>query len=246
MRQWPAMFIKDFKLTRTVFFIGLVMNVWIAILTLYMGRVADDSLLMFVPIAIAVAIHVAYVPIMVFISLKSEGNHLPLWLSNPQPAFKLLLSKIANGLMMIVISLAFLFALSGLLIVPKFNLIEPYWTDTWRVGLFIFPHIIWISIQLSVWAMVIWALYQCLKLKIGRWSRVAVVGVTILSGGGDALFKTTKLYRLVTEWGGIAYKFPAILSDPIQTYAGEYVYDFMIVVGLFILTAWLVDNKVEG
>ena len=60
---------------------------------------------------------------------------MPLWLNNPQPAFKLLLSKIANGLMMIVISLAFLYALSGLLIVPNFSLIEPYWKDIWRVGL---------------------------------------------------------------------------------------------------------------
>ncbi|GIO04156.1 hypothetical protein J31TS6_01840 [Brevibacillus reuszeri] len=246
MKQWSALFIKDFKLTRTVFFIGLVMNVLIAMLTLYMGRVADDSLLMFVPLAIAVAIHVIYVPIIVFISLKSEGNHLYLWLNNPQPAFTLLLSKIANGLMMIVISLALLYALSGLLIEPKFSLIELYWTDTWRVGLFIFPHIIWISIKLSVLVMTLWALYQYLKLKFGRWNWAVVVGAILLFGGIDAWFKSSKLYQLVTEWGGITYKFPTILSDPIQTYVGEYVYDFMIIVGFFIVTAWLVDNKVEG
>lgn len=246
MRQWSALFIKDFKLTRTVFLIGLVMDVLIAMLTLYMGRVADDSLLMFVPLAIAAAIHVIYVPFIVLIGLKSEGNHLYLWLNNPQPAYKLLLSKIVNGLMMTVISLALLYALSGLLIVPKFSLIEPYWTDAWRVCLFIFPQIIWISIGLSVWVMILWALYQYLKLKIGRWSRAVVAGAVILSGGIDALFMSSKLYRLVTEWGGITFKFPTILSDPIQTYSGEYVYDFMIIVGLFILTAWLVDNKVEG
>jgi hypothetical protein len=246
MRQWSALFIKDFKLSRTVFFIGLVMNVLVAMLTLYMGRMADDSLLMFVPLAIAVSIHVAYVPIIVFISLKSEGNHLSLWLSNPQPAFKLLLSKVANGLMMIVISLALLYALSGLLMAPKFNLIEPYWTDTWRVGLFIFPHVIWVSIELSVGVMVLWAIYQYLKLKIGRWSWTVVAGAAILTGWIDAFFKSSKLYRLITEWGGITYKFPTILSDPIQTYAGEYIYDFIIIIGLFILTAWLVDNKVEG
>ena len=73
-----------------------------------------------------------------------------------------------------------------------------------------------------------------------------VAGAIILSGGIDALFMSSKLYRPVTEWGGITYKFPTILSDPIQTYSGEYVFDFMIIVGLFILTAWLVDNKVEG
>lgn len=246
MRQWSALFIKDFKLSRTVFFIGLVMNVLTAMLTLYMGRVADDSLLMFVPLAIIAAIHVTYIPAVVFIGLKTEGNHLTLWLNNPQPAFRLLLSKIANGLMMIMISLSMLYALSGLLIVPKFGFIETYWTDTWRLGSFIFPNIIWVSIELSVWMMVLWALYQYLKIKIGGWSRVAVAGAAILSGGIDALFKTSKPYRFITEWGGISYKFPTILSDPIQTYIGAYVYDFVIIVGLFILTAWLVDNKVEG
>lgn len=246
MRQWSALFIKDFKLTRTVFLIGLVMNVLIAMLTLYMGRVADDSLLVFVPLAIAVAIHVVYVPLIVFISLKSEGNHLHLWLNNPQPAFKLLLSKIANGLMMIVISLALLYALSRLLIEPEFSLIESYWTDTWRVGWFIFPHIIWISIEVSVWIIALWVIYQHLKLKIGRWSWAVVAGAAVLSEGLNALFKTSDLYQLVTEWGGMTYKFPTILPNPIQTYAGGYIYDLIIIIGLFILTAWLVDNKVEG
>lgn len=246
MRQWSALFMKDFKLSRTVFFIGLVMDVLVAILTLYMERVADDSLLMFVPLAIAGAIHVVYVPLIVFIGLKSEGNHLHLWLNNPQPAFKLLLSKIANGLMMIVISLALLYALSRLLIAPEFSLIEPYWTDAWRVGLFIFPHIIWISIELSVGVMILWAIYQYLKLRIGRWSWTVVAGMAILAGGIEALLKSSSLYQHIVEWGGITYKFPTILSDPIRTYAGEYIFDLILIIGLFILTAWLVDNKVEG
>ncbi|RUS48892.1 hypothetical protein [Cohnella sp. AR92] len=246
MRQWPALFIKDFKLTRAVFFIGLVMNVCIAVLTIFLERAAEDSLLMFVPLAIAVALHVVYVPLIVVMGLKSEGNHLHLWLNNPQSASRLLLSKIANGLMMTVISLALLYALSRLLIEPKFSLIEPYWTDTWRMGWFVFPHIIWISIMLGAWVMALWALYQYLKLRIGRWSWAAVAGAAVITEGLNALFKTSDLYRIVAEWGGITYKFPSVLTDPIQTYAGGYVYDLILIVGLFILTAWLVDNKVEG
>ncbi|MNY27021.1 hypothetical protein D3C86_1608990 [compost metagenome] len=171
---------------------------------------------------------------------------MPVWLHNPQAAFRLLLSKIANGLIMLVVSLAWLYALARLLIAPKFSLIEPYWTDTWKVGLFIFPHIIWLSIGLGVGVMFLWALHQYLKLRIGRWSWAVIAGTIILSGGIVALLKTSKLYRLITEWGGITYKFGAILPDPLQTYVGEYVFDFLFIVGLFILTAWLVDNKVEG
>ncbi|MBO7744405.1 hypothetical protein I8J29_09380 [Paenibacillus sp. MWE-103] len=243
MWQWSALFMKDFKLTRTVFFIGLVLNAWVAILTLYMEKA--DSLLMFVPLAIAIAVHVIYVPLMVFIGLKAEGN-LHLWLSNPQPAFKLLMSKVSNGLAMVVISFASLYAFTELLTVHKLSWIESYWTDIWRMGWFIIPHVIWLSIELSVWVMALWAIYQSLKQRIGRWSWAAVVGAAILSGGGNALFKSSALYRHVADWGGRTYHFPALLSEPIHTYAGGYVYDMIITVGLFILTAWIVDNKVEG
>lgn len=246
MRQWPALFIKDFKLTRAAFLIGLVMNVLIVILTFYIERVTQDSLLVFIPLAIAAAAHVVYIPMIVLISLKSEGNHLSLWLNNPQPAANLLLSKLANGLLMIVISLVLLFGLSGLLIIPEFSLIEPYWADTWRLGLFIFPHIIWISLALCTGAMALWALYQYLKLRIGRFSLAVVAGTAILMGGLHALLKASKPYQFFTEWGVIPYAFPSIFSEPLPTYTGEYIYDLILIVGFFILTAWLVDNKVEG
>lgn len=246
MQQWSALFKKDFKLSRTVFVIGLVMNVLIAVLTLYLERIAGDSLLMFVPLAIAGAAHVLYVPIIVFTSLNREGNHLALWLGNPQSASKLLMSKAANGLIMMVISLTMLYALSGLLMLPEFSLIEPYWDDAWRMGLFIFPHLIWISIMIGVWVMALWALYHCLKMKIGRWSLAAVALAAILSGELAALIKSSAPYPFLVEWGSITYKFPTIMSEQLQTYSGEYIYDAVIIVGLFLLTAWLVDRKVEG
>ena len=246
MRQWSALFMKDFKLTRIVLVIGLVINVLIGMLTLYMERAAGDSLIMFVPLALAVVIHAAYVPIVVFVGLKSEGDQLPLWLHNPQSAYKLLSSKIANGFVMIVISLSTLYAMSRLLAEPKLSLIKPYWTDTWRAGWFVFPHLVWISIELGLWVIVLWALYRYLRLRIGRWSRAAVAGAAILSVAIDSLAKASAPYRLVAEWGGIAYTFPTLSSRSVQTYAGGYVYDFIIIVGLFMLAAWLVDNKVEG
>jgi len=245
MRAWIALLKKDFKLTRTVFFVGLVINLLIAMLTRYLGMIAGNTLFMFIPLVIAVVIHVLYVPIIVFISLKTESNQLHLWLHNPGPASKLLISKIVNGLVMIVISLLMLYVMSGLLIIPKFSLIEAYWTDTWMSGLLIFPHIILISIVISVWVMMLWALYQFLKYKIGRWSWLVVIGAVIISGWIDTLFETTKLYRLVTKWGGITYNFPSFSIQPIQTYAGEYLYTFIFIIGLFFLTAWIIDNKVE-
>jgi hypothetical protein len=245
MQAWVALFKKDFKLTRSVFFIGLVMNALIVMLTVYLGMIANDTLLIFLPLVAAVVFHVLYIPIMLFSSLKSEANHLHLWMQNPQPASVLLISKIVNGLIMMVISLLMLSMMSGLLIVTKFNLIEAYWTDTWVSGLLILLHTIMISILFGVWVVLLWALFHFLKNRIGRWSGIVVIGAVIVPSWINALFESTALYRVMTKWGGITYHFPTFPISPIQTYAGEYVYTLLIIIGLFVLTAWIIDNKVE-
>lgn len=245
MRAWIALLKKDFKLTRTVFFVGLVINLLIVMLTMYVGMIADDTLFMFTPLVVAVVIHVLYVPVIVFIGLRTEGNQLHVWLHNPQPAAALIISKIVNGLIMIVISLVMMYVMSGLLIISKFNLIEAYWTDTWKSGLFIFPHIIMISMMMSVWVIFLWALFQFLKYTIGRWSWLAVIGAVIITSWATALFESTSLYRLVTRWGSVTYNFPSFSIEPIQANAGEYIYNFIFIIGLFFLTSWIIDNKVE-
>ncbi|MGF7050563.1 hypothetical protein J2T13_005113 [Paenibacillus sp. DS2015] len=247
MRAWVALFKKDFKLTRTLFFVGLLINLLITMLTIYLGMNVEDTLLMFIPVAATIVLHVLYVPIMVFISLKTEANQLHLWLHNPKSASTLLISKIVNGLIMSVISLLMLYVMSGLLIIPKFSLIEANWTDTWMSGLLIFPHIILISTLIGVLVMFLWALYQFLKFKIGRWSWLVIIGTVILTGWISTLFESTKLYRLLTQWGSmeINFSFSTFSLDPIQVYTGEYFYNFFIIIGLFFLTAWIIDNKVE-
>jgi hypothetical protein len=245
MRAWVAIFKKDFKLTRTVFFAGLVINLLMVMLTIFVGMKAKDTLLMFIPVVAAVVLHVLYVPIIVFISLKTEATQLHLWLHNPQPASTLLSSKIVNGLIMMVISLLTLYVMSGLLIIQKFNLIEPFWADTWRAGLLIFDYIVILSLIAGVWVLFLWTLFQFLKFKIGRWSWLVVIGSVIILSWIKVLFESTELYSLLVKWGGITYNFPAFSIDPIQTYTGEYFYNFIIIIGSFFLTAWIFDNKVE-
>jgi hypothetical protein len=248
MRAWAALFKKDFKLIRTVFFVGLVINLLVAMLTIYLGMKAENALLTFIPLVAAVVFHVFYVPINVFISLKTEDKQLHLWLHNPQPASTLLISKLVNGLVMIIISLLMLSVMSGLLMmIPKFSLMEADWTDTWASGLLILPHIILISIMIGVLVMFLWALYHFLKYKIGRWSLLVVIGTVIVSGWIVALFESTELYMLLTQWGSmeIHFNFSTFSLDPIQVYRGEYFYNFILMIGLFFLSAWIIDNKVE-
>src|SRR5690554_4289494 len=142
MSAWVGILKKDFKLTRTVFLIGLFMNFLMFMLAMYVGMKADDTFMKFIPMVVAIVFHVLYFPIMLFINLKTEGNQLHLWLHNPQPARTLLLSKILNGVIMMASSLFVLYIISGIMIMPHSSLVEPYWTDTWLAGILIFVHII--------------------------------------------------------------------------------------------------------
>lgn len=245
MSNWAALFKKDFHLTRTVFFVGLVINFLILLLSLYVDMNTGDNLYMFIPLLAATVFHVLYVPIMLFISLKTEANQLHLWLHNPQSAANLLLSKLLNGTIMMIVSLVVLYVMSGLLIIPRFSLIEAYWTDTWKAGILIFPHIIMISITIGVWVILLWSLYQALKYRIGRWTWLALLGAVIIPNWISAIFESSNLYKLITQWSSLEMNFPTFSIEPIPAYAGQYLYHFVVVIGIFYLSAWIIDRKAE-
>jgi hypothetical protein len=239
MAAWSALFKKDFRLTRTIFFVGLVINLLILLLAL----VVDKYL--FIPLLAGIVFHVFYLPIMLFTSLKTEAGQLHLWLHNPQSAVTLLLSKILNGIVMTVVSLVVLYSMAGILIFSRFSLIEAYWTDAWMAGLMIFPHIIMISMDIGVWVILLWSLYHALKYRFGRWTWLTLLGVVTIPHWIHALFESSNLYKLLTQWGRLELSFPTFSIDPIPLYTGEYLYSFIIIVGLFYLSSWIIDRKVE-
>jgi hypothetical protein len=245
LATWSALFKKDFRLTRTIFFIGLVINFLVLSLTLFVDVNTRDNLYLFIPLVVAIVFHVLYLPILLFISLKTEASHLHLWLHNPRSAVTLLLSKMLNGIVMTVVSLVVLYSMAGSLISSRFSLIEAYWTDTWMAGLLIFLHILMISIMIGVWVILLWSLYHALKYRIGRWTWLALLGAVFITNWVDNLFASSSLYKLLTQWGSMEMNFPTFSIDPIPVYAGEYLYNFIIIVGLFYLSVWIIDRKVE-
>jgi hypothetical protein len=245
MNAWSGLLKKDFRLTRTMFFTGMVINMLVFMLAMFVEMKFGDPISMFFPLIAAVVLHVFYIPIILFISLKTEGNQLHLWLHNPQSAVSLLSSKLLIVALKMTASLALLYVMLTVLIIPKFSLVEAYWTDTWIAGLLIFIHIIFISISMGVWVIFLWTLYHFMKGKIGRWSWLAVIAAIILPGWITAKIESTKFFMLITQWGGMELKFPTFSTEPIPLYAGEYLYQVIILVGLFYLSAWMIDNKVE-
>ena len=70
MATWSALFKKDFRLTRTIFFVGLVINLLILLLALVV------DIYLFIPLLVGIVFHVFYLPIMLFTSLKTEAGQL--------------------------------------------------------------------------------------------------------------------------------------------------------------------------
>ena len=99
--------------------------------------------------------------------------------------------------------------------------------------------------MIGVWVILLWSLYHALKYRIGRWTWLALLGVVILPSWIGALFDSSNLYKLLTQWGSLEMNFPTFSIDPIPAYAGEYLYHFIIIIGLFYLSAWIIDRKVE-
>ncbi|WP_219836200.1 hypothetical protein [Paenibacillus sp. R14(2021)] len=243
MASWTAFFKKDFRLTRTFFFVGLVINLLILLVALLVA--GGETLYPFIPLLAAIVLHVLYLPILLLISLKTEAGQLHLWLHNPRSAVSLLISKILNGIVMTVGSLVVLYAMAGMLIISRFRLIEAHWTDTWRAGLLIFIHVIMLSVMIGVWVIFLWSLYHALKYRIGRLTWLALIGAVILPAWIGALFDSTNVYKHLMQWGSLEMNFPTFAIDPIPAYAGEYLYHFIIIIGLFYLSAWIIDKKVE-
>ncbi|QYR19291.1 hypothetical protein KZ483_15210 [Paenibacillus sp. sptzw28] len=58
MAALAALVKKDFRLTRSAFFVGLVINFLILLLTLFLEMNTGDNLYLFIPLLAAVVLHV--------------------------------------------------------------------------------------------------------------------------------------------------------------------------------------------
>ncbi|WEK55307.1 MAG: hypothetical protein P0Y55_04385 [Candidatus Cohnella colombiensis] len=235
MATWSALFKKDLRLIKTTFLIGLVIN----LLCLLFAMLVNQYL--FIPLLVAALFHVFYVPIILFISLKTEANQLHLWLHNPRSGATLLLSKVLNGIVMTIVSLLVLYVMAGSLVSSRFSLVEAYWSDAKRMGLFIFPHIIMLSILIGIWTLLLWSLYHAFKYRIGRWTWLALISAVIVLGLINELLDSSNLFK----WGGWNIQFPEFSIDPISVYTGQYLYHFIAGISLFYLSSWIIDKKVE-
>lgn len=255
MNAWNGLIKKEFRLGRTAFLIDFLGKALIYLAAyLYSLKINQPLVLLSISMLIVIP-HIFYLLGYMFYSLNAESKNLHLWLHNPQPGSRLLLSKLLTGVSAFVASLFLNSLILWYSLLQSFNFNEIILNKVIKLGFFIITNIFGASIFLAMWFIFIWAVFVVLKKQIGRLSWLAGLGLVIIPTLIMDKFEQTKIYELLTNWGKIKFSFFDIninyyfpenveISAP-NVAIGVYVFYAVITIGLFFLSSWLIDRKVE-
>ncbi|WP_019154635.1 hypothetical protein [Robertmurraya massiliosenegalensis] len=253
MLSFKGLYLKDLKISRNNFFIGMILLLFVTVasygLKEYMGEPSIPVIFLFV----ALALHVFYLPGILFTSLQVEGQS-QLWLHNPNGGAKLFLSKLAAATTYFVISLLVMFillklAISGLGITT--NLIEIAEMMEGNLHLFI-GAIGLTAFYLSIWLLFYWSLYHSLKgipfLSRIRWLVILVVWIVINMISN--FFAELKVFEVMNEKGSIQVNFSSPYFNNFTEEIGHVNLfaiglQILIIICVFIVSVWLLERKVE-
>ncbi|GKU81394.1 hypothetical protein [Niallia sp. NCCP-28] len=244
---------KDLKISLPFFYKTLVIIlVSLIVGSGFSGYYGKMDALTAISIALVI-VQMFCLPAAVFQSLNIEGK-TQLWLHNPASSLKLLLSKIIASSIYHVILTLFTTALAGILIMFSDNIIS-FFNAGELISLAI--AITFIGLYISFWVIFYWTVYYSLasypRLKSIRW----VILVIIWSGWSFAvdLLNKLPLIKSLKKMGTIHTRNGFnIKGDAASFQAGFEVADISLftiagylctVIVLFILSSWLLDNKVE-
>ncbi len=268
MNAWTGLLKKEYHLSRTGYFIGLGIMIFIAALAYLASiRFGEPGIMLAISVMLVLS-HMFYLPGHLFTSLNTEGKQLHLWLHTPQSARSLISAKLAISTVAMLVSLA----ISSL--IAYFALINVFDTNEWllfkqevlnqldvsmmdmiQMGLFGVIHLILLSINFTIWIIFLWTIYNLFKRKIGRLSWLVVIVTIAIPTWLFSKFQGTVMYDWLTNWGRMelkflptsGYSFTGNVGAPHVHYVhlGDYVIHLIILVGIFFLSTWLLDEKVE-
>lgn len=261
MSAWSGLLKKEFHLSRARYLIGLIVVALIFGFGYVTSIRIDEPGVMIGFSAMVIAFHLFYLPLHVFTSLNMEGKNLQLWLHNPQSGKELLSAKLVVSTIAMMVSLAISVTIAFILLnltvfkeqsisdlLAQINLDVSF---IFAAGSLTLSHLIAFSIQLTVWIMFLWTAFQLCKSRIGRWSWLVLVGLIFIPTAILTEFQETPFFAWITNWGKINITFLEELhwnvgeSGMFDVYIGDYVFHLLITAGLFFLSAWLIDKKVE-
>lgn len=253
MKAWFGLLEKEYRLSRMSILIG-----YIVMATLFLFSFAFDGKQEFAAYAGVMMIGSAFIftfymaGFMLF-SLKAESNKLQLWLHSPHSALKLLLAKFTIGLASLMVAVFFsiiYFRFAGSTIIDYFG-ISVIWPEIGRIAGLMIIYLIAASIYIGAWAIFTWTIYKVLKQYIGKISFIVTIILLGFIQYVMDIITETEWFGVLTNWGGyeiqiekLTKMYPNHIS--VETgYVGNAVFYLIFTIGLFLLSSWIIDRKIE-
>lgn len=268
MNAWLTLLQKEFRMTRNSALLTLAILVagglWLVSLS-YSRSIG----LIIAPAAVVLVVLLFYPAVYILKSLSWEWKVTPhLWLHCPQPAWMLLAAKLVVALLQM---LAIIVITAGLLLLGIFINPNPEQLTglsassllpfVLEAGTYAAVFTVAVSIYIGAWAALISVVANLAGKILGRFRWLAGVAVFAAATIGFGHLQQTWLYKVITDWGPInidIHNLPMAVPTHIngsaavttsvptgQVYAGDILLYFLLTVGLFALSAWLIDHKAE-
>lgn len=257
--EWVSLLKKEFKMTRSSVLWGLVIVIAAGLLELYLAYQNSRPGLATVLAFITVALHIFYLAIYILKSLSNEWKNAHLWLHLPRSGWSLISAKLASGLIAMLVSFGitciFTLWVAAVEINNFAHLYDPQktkliWSTILNYGWVGAVLLIAGAIYSGLWAMMISVAMASTRNFIKRGRFFIGVGVFLIPTWGMGAFQNTAAYDLLVKWGNI--NVPLTLFNGLEQvytqqmfYAGEILFDALVMAAVFYLCGWLLDNKVE-
>jgi hypothetical protein len=256
MNKWKGLLRKEFHISKAGMLVSIALVIFGHLIAYTFSLIYNEPKIMILPSIAIIVLHVFYLTVFMYLSLQMEAKQLHLWLHTPYSASSLLLAKLLTGMagFLFSFSVSGIFAYIGLLklrvVYVSEELLEP--TIVLLRGLMVGINVFLFSIYLAIWLVFYWTIYQLLKRLMTKLIVPVIVIIGFFLTWMGKLFQKTVLYEKLTKWGyvdidvfGDLDKHYEMMEIMAQFPIGTIVFYSVITIGLFILSAWLIDRKVE-
>lgn len=258
MNAWLTLLQKEFRMTRNSAILSLAI-IFIGGLWLVFQSYSRGTVLVFAPAAVLLVVLLFYPAMYILKSLAWEWKVTPhLWLHCPQPAWMLLMAKLAVAMlqMLAIIIITAGMLLFGIMINPNPEQLAGISTSSLlpfvlETGTYAALFTVAASIYIGAWATLISVANALAGNLLGRFRWLAGIAVFAVATAGFGHLQQTWLYKVMTDWGPInigIHNLPMAVPSHINTtqiFTGDILLYFLLTVGLYALSAWLIDHKVE-
>lgn len=261
MKSWIGLLKKEFHLGKMNLIVSLGVITLLMIISLFAERSILEPAVKFGFALVMIGLHVFFLAGYMVNSLQVESRRIHLWLHSPQPAVKLLLAKLVNGLgsLILTLSVSLLYAIyTGKKVLEYYHIAIIDWAAFSDVVATILFYLIHMAIYFSIWMIFYWTFYRIIKGYIGNFSIAITILLFFFIQWSFAKLVETKLYDFLTGWGNLPFRFDqstfisifsippdGIVSDVQLLFLGEYLFHVLLSLGLFFLSSWLIDRKLE-